>query len=212
MRMYETSYSNEVHQLLITPSRHLYVLKDGRVKFQKRMIEGGLQESDKNSKDQIIHYILRDHFSLAMYAEIHTRAERVSIEQFLWNAWSKKNEYPFCGLPDFLILPKAISSAAIDDFIHSLHIDVIRPTGGFMAGVRIFGKWDQVLNFVYSNSFDPLRSFQELQSKVLETIQIYFESDPGLTERINVWQSNLRNLRLPPPQNEFFKLYKQTIV
>ena len=36
---YRSPYPNYIHQLFITPSKHLYVLKDKRLKWQSKALE-----------------------------------------------------------------------------------------------------------------------------------------------------------------------------
>jgi hypothetical protein len=209
MNQYETAYPNEVHQLLITASRHLYVTRDGRVRFQKKVIEGTWKKTKNESRQQVIHYIVRDHYSRAMYAELHTRSEQVAPDEFLWRAWSQKDDYPFCGMPDFLILPKSVYSEALYNFIRELGIKIIKPKGGFMAGVWAFREWDRTLEFVYSFPYETLNSFKELQSKVPEIIRTHFDLSSDGTNKLDVWQSNVRNLRMPPSREEFYKTYQR---
>lgn len=209
MNLYETAYSNEVHQLLISASRHLYVLSDGRIKYQKKVIEGTWQKPKDSSKDQVVHYIMRDHYSHAMYAEIHIRSENISPQQFLWNAWSKKGHYPFYGTPEFLILPKSIYSNMLFDFVSSLGIRIIKPTSGFMAGVRTLREWDRTLNFVFNHPFETLVSFHQLQSKMPEILQAYYDQNKDGTSKLDTWKSHTHNLFPPPAQEEFFRLFRK---
>jgi hypothetical protein len=206
MRLYKTNYSNEVHQLLITASRHLYVLKDGRLKRQKKPIEPRPQSIEDNAKVQVIHFIVRDHYSQAMYAEIHLWFDKISPQNFLWKAWSKKSELPFCGMPEVLILPSSFGHLAYT--LEAMGITTLRPTGGFMAGVRTFRDWEQHLSFVYNYPFEPLHSFEELQAKTNEINRIYYDRASDGRSKLRVWESGLKQLRLPPERDEFLNAFQ----
>jgi hypothetical protein len=205
MRFYKTNYSNEVHQLLITPSRHLHVLRDGRLKYQRKPIESRPHRIEDSPKARVIHFIVRDRYSKAMYAEIHLWSEKMSPQSFLWKAWSKKSEFPFCGMPEVLILPSPFDHMAYA--LRTMGITTIRPTGGFMAGVRTFRDWEQYLSFVYDYPFEPLHSFEDLQAKTNEINQIYYDRSSDGRSKLRVWESGLRQLRLPPERNEFLNVF-----
>lgn len=208
MRFYQTEHSNQVHQLLITPSRHLHVLKDGRLKYQKSKIDPRLSRTPESAKDQVIHCIIRDHYSQTMYAEIHLPTEIIRPESFLWQAWSQKADSPFCGLPDAVMLPKSLAYLASS--LDKLGISSFQPTGGFMAGVRTFRDWEQCLMFSYNcyNFPDgPMGSFRELQSKAAEINRTLFDQTSNRQSKLARWKSGLRELKLPPPHDDFIACF-----
>lgn len=81
-----------------------------------------------------------------------------------------------------------------------------------MAGVRVFREWDRTLRFVYTDPYEPLNSFKELQSRVPEITRTYFDPSSDGTNKLEVWQSNPRGVRLPPSREEFFNLYQRAVV
>ena len=53
---------------MINMSRHLYLIKNGSVRFQKKKFEHTLANMHKSEKEHVVHYLIRDHFSGAFYA------------------------------------------------------------------------------------------------------------------------------------------------
>ena len=39
MNRYQSNYSNEVHQLIVTPSKHFFVARNGILKYQKKVLK-----------------------------------------------------------------------------------------------------------------------------------------------------------------------------
>lgn len=58
-----TEYSNQLHQLLVSVSQHLYFGRDGYVKYQKKALDVNIKNCYKSGKEHLVYYILRDHFS-----------------------------------------------------------------------------------------------------------------------------------------------------
>jgi hypothetical protein len=116
---YQSEYSNQVHQLIVSVSKHLFVTKTGRLKFQQKAMDMNLSACSKDAKDHVVHYLIRDHYSGVFYAEIHSSSSLIPIEDFLYRAWSQKGEYLFCGAPDWMSIPRTVSEVfpAIIDFI-----------------------------------------------------------------------------------------------
>ncbi|MEW7980905.1 MAG: hypothetical protein AB2813_14230 [Candidatus Sedimenticola endophacoides] len=50
---YSSPYPNYIHQLFVTPSKHLYVLKDRRLKWQDKAMEVQLDK-------QVCRYLVKD--------------------------------------------------------------------------------------------------------------------------------------------------------
>ena len=84
---YRSPYPNYIHQLFITPSKHLYVLKDKRLKWQSKALEVKLDGIEDVEREHLVHYVLADHTSAAFYAEVGTSKPLVNPADFLTRAW-----------------------------------------------------------------------------------------------------------------------------
>lgn len=104
---YSSPYPNYIHQLFITPSKHLYVLKDKPMKWQSKALEVKLDGVEDAEREHLIHYVLADHTSAAFYAEVGTSKTLVSPTEFLMRAWSQKPDFFFHGIPENVIVPAA---------------------------------------------------------------------------------------------------------
>jgi len=93
---------NESHQLLVSVSKHLYVLKSGAVTHQKKAMEVNLKNYRRTGREHIIHYIVRDEASRTMYVELHSSNAPVPVMDFLCRAWRNKCNFYFEGMPRFL--------------------------------------------------------------------------------------------------------------
>ncbi len=138
IKRYQSDYSNEVHQLIVSPSKHYYVTNSGVFKYQKKPFELKLEKIDQAKKIHTIHYLLRDHFSGLFYWEICSSNALIPIYEFLYRAWSKKKFHPLYGIPDFMTVPKNVQSyfPGLIRFIEKIDVTYIKVTSGFQGGVR----------------------------------------------------------------------------
>lgn len=145
MNSYCSPYRNYIHQLFVTPSKHLYVLKDGRLRWQSKAMEVQLNKLEEAEKEHVVHYIVADHASAAFYAELRTGATLISPNEFLTRAWAKKSDFFFHGLPEQLIVPAAVSNKypEINDWLEHLHVGIVPPPSGFYAGVHQVRNWEK---------------------------------------------------------------------
>lgn len=135
---YRSDYANQVHQLLVSVSRHLFITSDDRVRYQKKPFAFTLDNVSRSAKEHVVHYLIRDHFSGHFYAEVGRSTELMEPDVFLMRAWTQKEDHFFCGAPDILTVPASVTHAFawMIDFIAMWEIKVIEPTSGFQAGVR----------------------------------------------------------------------------
>jgi hypothetical protein len=101
-----------------------------------------LKNLKKSDREIVVHYLIADHLSGVFYGEIHSSKKMIPVEEFLYRAWSKKDNFPFCGLPTMLSVPKTIESEELLNLVSGLGIKPINPTGGFMGGVKHFSIWE----------------------------------------------------------------------
>ena len=133
-----TSFSNEIHQLLVTVSRHLYLDKKGVITYQKKPFDVNMNNYGKSNKEHLVYYVLLDHFSGNFIFDLATTRRLLPLADFLHFAWRKdKEEDHLYGLPLSVSVPKRISSPALFEGLQNLGIAPFNPTSGFSSGVHI---------------------------------------------------------------------------
>lgn len=205
---YKTDYPNQVHQLLISVSRHLYVLKGGDVSYQKKSFEFDLRNVGKSSKTHVIHYIIRDHYSGVFYAEVCTQLDLIPVDEFLFRAWSHKENCLFCGMPTLLVVPKSVREFApgIIPLLNALKIEHMEPTSGYQAGVREISIWEKEI--ILSPYFDSsLKSFSSLRTSTHEVIDRMLRPRAGKVSRASKWNEKIDKISLPPDIKFFQEAY-----
>lgn len=200
---YQTNYPNEVHQLNVSLSKHLYVLKNGEIKYQKKPFDLNLNNFQKSDKFHIVHYVVRDHFSNAFYGEIYVTNDLSDLRGFLFRAWSKKEEYPFCGIPENLIVLKTVQkfSPGILEFIENCGVSIVNATSGFQAGVRTLKTWEEELRFATSLDGD-FKNIEGAQKNIIYLCAHVNSRDFGKKEsNISRWHKNIQRIKLPVQRN-----------
>lgn len=94
-KIYQSKCPNDVHQLVVSVSKHLYILKNGQVTYQKKPLEVDLLNCRDSTKDHVVHYLIKDHFSGALYGEVSPSSNLLSLGEFLYRAWSPKKSVRF---------------------------------------------------------------------------------------------------------------------
>ena len=142
---YRSPYPNYIHQLFITPSKHLYVLKDKRLKWQSKALEVKLDGIEDVEREHLVHYVLADHTSAAFYAEVGTSKTLVNPADFLTRAWSQKPDFFFQGIPENLVVPTAVSKKypEVSDWLKQLDVRIVPPASGFYAGIHQVKNWEK---------------------------------------------------------------------
>ncbi len=170
---YCSDYSNHVHQLVVTISRHFYVTKLGKFKRQSSPFKAVLSRPSTYTKRHIVHYILTDHFSGLFYAEVTTSDDVFPIEEFLARAWGEKFEHPLQGEPDLLVVPKSVfdSFPSFSSWLGQKPIRVVLATSGFQTGIRSLRTWEEILKIGgscrYQTGFPP--DFIEVQANSFDS-------------------------------------------
>jgi hypothetical protein len=200
---YQSDYANQVHQLVISVSRHLWVGKDGVIRYQHKAFDVGLAKLSTSPKRHVIHYLLRDHFSGALYAEIAVSPELPHAREFLLRAWSRKDHLSFCGIPALLTVPKTVITHWPDvvQWIHELGPDIMEATSGFQAGIRDLKTWEDKIQYSIATWYPPndllnLPALAEVTCR--EMTDEFVGSDRPHIQR---WRAGLRRLRLPIPED-----------
>lgn len=202
---YRSEYANQAHQLAISPSKHLFVTNTGRLKYQKKSMDTSLANLTASAKKHVVHYLIRDHYSGVFYAEIHSSATLIPVEQFLFRAWSRKSEYVFRGLPDFISVPKVVSSAfpAIAVLIRAYGIGTISVTSGFQSGaIRDLKTWEQYIR--YEINTEERRLLAGWTPAVTAEISSELNGEYATrNSKIEKWKYGIREIRVPPPDGWF---------
>lgn len=199
---YQSDYANEVHQLAVSVSKHLLVLKNGRLTYQRKPVEINLAKLAGSSKQHAVHYLIRDHYSGVFYAEMCSSVVLTPVEEFLFRAWSRKEHYTFCGLPDYLSIPETVRDMypSIDKLIRDYEIHPVRVTSGFQSGaIRDLKTWESHIDV-------QLRCEASLQlmRAWTPTMTTAISSDlngeyAGTQAKIYKWDYGVRDpIRLPP--------------
>jgi hypothetical protein len=200
--IYRSDYSNQVHQLVVSVSRHYYITKQGKYQYQKKPFEVDLGES--SSKLHVVHYLIRDHFSGLFYAELTDTQHLIPIREFLYRAWSEKREHPFLGVPSGITVPKNVQKLwpAVAGFLAGLGIEVIKVTSGFQGGVRDIRTWEDHLKWgLYRSGIPP--DFSEVQSQAIETCRQLAAWSVNGEPKERKWRNNLKGTNVPKSREAF---------
>jgi hypothetical protein len=216
IREYESNYSNEVHQLIVSVSRHYFITHKGFLKHQKKALEVNLKNIAESEKTHIVHYMIKDHFSGLFYAEICASNLLIPIVEFLYRAWSRKLYHPLYGIPDFLTVPKnvLIKFPEVKNLQETLGITLVKVTSGFHAGVRDIRTWENELKFCGFDINDPFKTLEDLtveqvKEKLPEIFERLFENAYGRLARKDIWLSGLndeKKIYVPKSLEDFIKI------
>lgn len=206
---YRTYYPNEVHQLIVSVSKHMHVLKNGQMRYQNKPMEAVLANCMDSPKDHVVHYLIRDHFSGAMYAEVSRSSSLMALQEFLHRAWAPKEDYEFCGMPEAITIPNTVLTAfpRTERLMDRLGIEVIKATSGFQAGVRDLKTWEDYLCFTFLRRADEA-SFEFIRAEAPKlSAKISRGYDEG-SSKILKWKTPVKEVVLPPDKQAFFELYR----
>lgn len=144
MNTYRSEYPNHVHLMHVVPSKHLFLLADGRLKYQEKQIVNKLEKVGESAKEVLVHMVIADHTSGAMYGESYSCREGVDPIGFLRRAWSKKEHTFFGGMPEVLCLSRAVEELwpQIVPFAKENGSAVVNPTSGFQSGAIYPKLWE----------------------------------------------------------------------
>ena len=132
--------------LFISQSRHLYLLRDGSLKYQQKELD----HRTAGSRTLLIRYVLLDVDSGTVYGEFHEAGADKDLLGFLARAWHIKVDHPMRGLPKQLNVPAAVSrdQALMDDIgrVSSWgQIAIGELPSGFSAGVHAVKQFERAV-------------------------------------------------------------------
>ncbi|WP_051284507.1 hypothetical protein [Desulforegula conservatrix] len=196
MQSYRSLHPNHVHQLTVSVSKHYWVTKDGTIKFQSKAIEMNLDKLSDSNKNHLIHYVIRDHFSGVVYSEIATSASIIPVEQFLFRAWSQKDGFVFCGIPDLLTIPKTVEKKfpQIKEKVSLLGVQFPQVTSGFQSGVRDVKTLEEYMKFYIEMSFKDV--FERINKTYV--FPSTMDARVGKQTKLEFWRKHIESVKLPP--------------
>jgi hypothetical protein len=201
---YMSPAPNYAHQVAVMVSKHYWRGSDGLLKYQKKPFEVKLNTLAKSKRDHMVMYGLRDHCSDLYYAEVSFGDELPTLEGFLGRAWREKSDYPFCGLPELLMLPENVSdifpSAASTIEAESVRLALV--TSGYQSGAPVLAKRIQLSIFPAMSSVLGRKGTLADIEKALR-----FGMDSNAKERLRglprtkleTWQTRVGEIRFPSP-------------
>lgn len=175
--------------------------------YQKKPLDVDLKSVMKSSKVHVVHFMLKDHHSGLLYAELCTQLDLIAMEEFLYRAWSRKDQIVFCGIPEFLTVPKSVIEFApgLISLLDALQITIVEPTSGYQAGVREIRTWEDEIRI--APAFNPmLKSFDALKDSTIELIG-RLNSRGEKTSRIAKWSAGIEKVALPTDLTVFKEYY-----
>lgn len=211
MYNYVSKCSNHVHQLVVSISNHLYLLKNGEMGYQKKSFGLNLKNYHKSSKRHIIHYIIKDHFSGAIYGELYPTDKVQSLDKFLFNAWRIKKDYKFHGLPECLLVPKTVIGyyPNIVKLFKNTNIRYEEAMSGFHAGApTVIKEWEKQIGYANTIIYGNL-SFGKLQENIEHfnnSLNSHKSNGSGMS-KIDKWNTNLDKINTITNETEFFNIF-----
>lgn len=195
MKSYKSLYPNHAHQLTLSVSKHYWVTKTGVVKYQSKPFEIDLEKLDSSSKIHLVHYLLRDHCTGVVYTEVCTSDNLTLLIDFLFRAWSKKENFAFCGIPELLTIPNTIENKfpGIRKKVFELGVEQPKVTSGFQSGVRDIRTIEQIMPFYIDKIYSEIKNeLNELHISLSTKM-----ARNGRETKIEMWLNNVKDLMVP---------------
>jgi len=159
-----------------------------------------LSKIDKAEKQHVVHYLIRDHFSGVFYAEIHSGIALIPLEEFLLRAWSQKEDYAFCGAPEFISVPKTVSERfpTFDRLVQKCGLQILEVTSGFQSGtIQDVKTWESLVRG-FSGVGGRAEILQEWTPEVCARQSAYLnDGRSNRDSKIEKWRHGANTLRVP---------------
>lgn len=210
----QSECSNESHQLLITPSKHFCVSFDGTLNYRKTLFKVSLKNLRLAPEEQalpVVHYILRDKFSNAFYAESYVPNQMPPLEEFLHRAWSWKTNYLFAGLPKYLSVPSYARSQELSKLLANLNIEQFLPR--FVNEIGLKGMQIYESELIKYAGLKFVADVQNRMDIILKEINHFRTPNKTLkSEKYeDKWINNVKEIVLPPELEVMKEAMTQTI-
>ncbi|MEQ1606446.1 MAG: strawberry notch family protein [Pyrinomonadaceae bacterium] len=146
-KIFSAAGPHEVHQLLVSVSKHYLVGTTGIIRHQKKAMDVSLRNYQKSDRVHLVYYILRDRFTGFYYVEVVSTKNLIPLQDFLLRAFLPKPDIYFGGLPKVLLVPKDVESMypQIIDFLNGLRILKVNPASGFDSGIIAVKDWERTM-------------------------------------------------------------------
>lgn len=204
LKSYASKYPNHVHQLAVVVSQHYYQGQDGLLKYQRKPFGIKLNTLNRAKHQHLVIYALRDHCSDLYYAEVFFGMQHPPLESFLGRAWREKTDFPLCGMPELLLIPKDVA-----DYFHTVvpalekeGVQCIHPTSGFQSGspalvrkverslivadLAIFNRTGNEADVAWAVRGEMMRNAQSLARTRSQS-------------KLEMWLQHVSNIRFPSP-------------
>ncbi|MEW6173847.1 MAG: hypothetical protein AB1510_12435 [Bacillota bacterium] len=204
---YITEHSNQLHQLLVSVSRHFYVLKNGMLHYQEKPIEVNIGNYQRTKKEHLVYYILRDHFSGSFVFEVATTNSLVPLADFLYYGWSKGEEEKYIwGMPDAVYIPQRISSPGLFEGLIKLGVEPLNPPSGFASGIRIVRDLEEHINYILRDIVDHRPENIKMLKKTIYEYLLHPNYEDG---KFKKWKDNLpsNHPKEAPGYQEFIQCF-----
>jgi hypothetical protein len=188
----EAKKGNEIHRLIITPSKHLYLRPNGTLVYRKKPIEYKLGGRWPEKIEPVVYYLIVDDYSTVLHAETRRAANLALPEDFLFRAWRPKAEGEFFGRPERLIVPKNIFDQPLLNLCINARIPYRHPTSGFEALPHITKEWEQRFSEFANKSL----AFDTFNHKADALLREYINNHTGSPfgdTRIQAWKRSVIN-------------------
>jgi hypothetical protein len=182
--------------LLISDSRHLYLLKDGTLRYQQKELDA----RTAGARTLITRYVLLDVDTGVVYGECRPAGDK-DLAGFLARAWHVKPDHPMQGLPEQLNIPQLVREDS--DYWADMRrlvawggfrLDAL--PGGFAAGIHAVKRFEQRVESTLHYGPDPgvdIDIVQRMSALISSTVGDYFS---------RTWTDRWRER--PPAPPEFF--------
>ena len=136
--------------LFIGQMKHLYVLKDGTLKEQKKALDPRIP-----GKSLLTRFVLFDTDTGCVYGECHTDETKHDLAGFLARAWSVKPDHPMHGVPKCLNVAQLAYKDAnyrgdIERIAQIAGMAIGSMPGGFAAGLHAVKQFDEQIRSLIS--------------------------------------------------------------
>ncbi|HWV73582.1 MAG TPA: hypothetical protein VN040_17795 [Pseudosphingobacterium sp.] len=212
MIRYRSDYPNQVQQLNVSLSKHYHLLKDGTIKWQEKTMDINWKNYQKTGKRHLVNYVIRDHYSSCFYAEMHPVDTMPDIEEFLYRAWSNKEDYEFHGIGKTVMVPQVTLKQfpqlhtffKLAEDITSLQV----PESGFSSGIVAIKEWESNLRFAIDmiEGIENIQGFQKDIAYINRFINFRFEREGTPLDR---WLKGYDGTIGTNRKEVFFKYFQQ---
>ncbi|TBX68345.1 hypothetical protein EZL74_08520 [Flavobacterium silvisoli] len=183
-------------------------MKNGEIHYQQKKFDVNWGNYSRTGKRHLVNFLIRDHYSNCFYAETHPIDEMPHLKEFLFNAWKEKEDFEFCGIPNYIIGGKHIVESYPDilNFCKNTNCTFELATSGFATGIRSVRDWEK--NIKYFTLFENLRHIDDFQSNSNLICREINLRDSGKTEpNLKKWIENISQVKSYNTDAEFYNLF-----